>query len=431
MTPMRHVLHNDIKSWLEKTTPGMFALYAGLAAFTTYCGMYALRKPYAAAEYTDLIVAGVNYKILLVVAQVTGYSIAKFFGIKLISVIQPQHRVFWLAGLLGSAWLSLVGFGLTPYPWNAVWMLLNGFPLGLIWGLVFSYIEGRRVTEAIAAMLSANFILSSGMVKSIGMWALQHGVSEFWMPALVGACFLPLLVFSIYGLEQLPPPGIDDKLARHARRPMTYEERLNAWQQFAPGLILLIFIYLLLTVVRDVRDNFSVEIWRALGYSDQPSILTLVEIPVALFSLLGIAGLVWVRKNFKALWYNHLMMFGGGALLGLSTILWYTGLINPVLWMILSGIAMFVPYILFNGSLFDRLMAAFKQKGNVGFMMYLADSIGYLGSVGVLVWRNFMQPDVSWISFYTALCCITSVVIMVLSVFSFWYFKSLKNEQKV
>ncbi|MFX7854064.1 DUF5690 family protein, partial [Acinetobacter baumannii] len=74
-------------------------------------------------------------------------------------------------------------FAVLPAPWNVAAMFLNGLPLGLIWGLVFSYVEGRRTSEVIGAILCASFILSSGVVKSAGAWLLSLGVSVWWMPA--------------------------------------------------------------------------------------------------------------------------------------------------------------------------------------------------------------------------------------------------------
>lgn len=75
-------------------------------------------------------------------------------------------------------------------------MFLNGLPLGMIWGIVFSYLEGRKTTEILGIILCTSFIVSSGVVKSAGMWIMQYwGVSEFWMPVVTGALFLlPLLV---------------------------------------------------------------------------------------------------------------------------------------------------------------------------------------------------------------------------------------------
>ena len=69
-------------------------------------------------------------------------------------------------------------------------MLLNGLPLGMIWGLVFSYLEGRRQTELLGAGLSVSFIFSSGVVKSVGKVLMQDfGVTQMWMPFLTGLIF--------------------------------------------------------------------------------------------------------------------------------------------------------------------------------------------------------------------------------------------------
>jgi hypothetical protein len=32
--------------------------------------------------------------------------------------------------------------------------------------------------------------------------------------------------------------------------------------------------------------------------------------------------------------------------------------------------------------------------------MYIADAVGYLGSVGILVLKHFFQPNLNWLDFY-------------------------------
>jgi len=76
-------------------------------------------------------------------------------------------------------------------------LFINGFPLGMIWGLVFGYLEGRRSTEFMAAVLSISLIFASGFVKTIGRTLMSSiHVNEYYMPFLTGALFvIPLLLF--------------------------------------------------------------------------------------------------------------------------------------------------------------------------------------------------------------------------------------------
>jgi len=408
---------------MANASPAAFIAVAGLFSFVAYCCIYAFRKPFTAGTYADLELWGVQFKIVLVTAQVAGYALSKFIGIRVISGMTPKRRTFYLFGLVGIAGLSLLGFAVTPFPWNAAWMFVNGIPLGMAWGLIFSYLEGRRVTEALAAILCVNFIISSGFVKTTGKWLLvSQGVSELWMPFVVALMFLPALLICIWVLEHLPPPSEADKAQRAPRNRMTSAECKALFLRYAPGLVLLVATYLVLTIVRDLRDNFAVEIWDELGYKGQASILTTAEIPVAIFSLLAVGAMMFVKDNFRALWLNHALTLLGAALLFGGTFLYQQGLISPVIWMVLSGFGLFLPYILFNGVLFDRLMASFRERGNVGFLMYVADSIGYLGSVVVLLWRNFGAGEMSWLDFYIKLCYIGAAFCVGLMFLSWFYF---------
>jgi len=416
---------------MASASPAVFIVVAGLFSFVAYCCIYAFRKPFTAGTYADLELWGIQFKIVLVTAQVAGYALSKFIGIRIISGMTPQRRTTYLFGLVGVAGLSLLGFAVTPFPWNAVWMFVNGIPLGMAWGLIFSYLEGRRVTEALAAILCVNFIISSGFVKTTGKWLLvSHGVSELWMPFVVALMFLPALLICIWVLEHLPPPSEADKAQRAPRNRMTSAECKALFMRYAPGLVLLVATYLVLTIVRDLRDNFAVEIWDELGFKGQASILTTAEIPVAICSLLAVGAMMFVKDNFRALWLNHALAVLGAILLFGGTFLFQSGLISPIIWMISSGFGLFLPYILFNGVLFDRLMASFRERGNVGFLMYLADSIGYLGSVVVLLWRNFGAGEMSWLNFYIKLCYLGAALCVGLMLLSWYYFFKKRRQSQ-
>lgn len=197
-------LTETLNNW-QSRKPALFVIYAIIASFVTYSCMYAFRKPFAAATFDDMSFFGVDYKILLIVAQVIGYTISKFAGIKVVSEMGSGKRVLAIIVLIGIAAVSLLFFGLVPAPYNIFFMFLNGIPLGMVWGLVFSFLEGRRFTEVLGAGLSVSFIFSSGFVKTVAMLFLQAGVSEYWMPLFSGLVFVPILLISVYLLGKVPP----------------------------------------------------------------------------------------------------------------------------------------------------------------------------------------------------------------------------------
>ena len=49
-------------------------------------------------------------------------------------------------------------------------------------------------------------------------------------------------------------------------------------------------------------------------------------------------------------------------------------------------------------------------KGNFGFLMYIADSFGYLGTVVVLLVKEFVTIKYSWVSFFSVLFYTAGIV---------------------
>src|SRR3954463_5581631 len=88
------------------------------AACGTYFCMYAFRKPFTAGLYGQSSLGDIDYKTALVTAQVLGYTVSKFLGIKIVAEVTPGRRVAWLLGLIAVAEVALVLFALTPAPFN-------------------------------------------------------------------------------------------------------------------------------------------------------------------------------------------------------------------------------------------------------------------------------------------------------------------------
>ena len=252
---------NYLKQKLQGGSGLLFAIYTIMASFCTYSCMYAFRKPFAVATFENISYWDIDYKVWLITFQIIGYTLSKFIGIKMVSEMGRKSRGIAIVILIGSSGLALLGFALIPPPWNMICLFLNGLPLGMVWGLVFSYLEGRKMTEALGAGLSISFIFSSGLVKSIGKHILVHwNVSEFWMPVITGALFLLPMLFFVWMLEQIPPPTDEDQLLRTQRLPMDRAERVKFVKTFSLGLILLVAVYMLLSTLREFRDNFLAEI---------------------------------------------------------------------------------------------------------------------------------------------------------------------------
>lgn len=378
-----------------------FVLNASLASFGVYFCMYAFRKPFTVATFEGLEVFHIDYKILLIIAQVIGYVISKFIGIKVISELKASQRMYYLLGLIGIAEIALVLFAIVPRPYNIIFMFINGVPLGMIWGIVFSYLEGRKFTEILGVVLSTSFIVSSGVVKSVGFFVMESlYFSEFWMPAITGLLFILPLLFFTWMLERIPKPSQEDIALRSERIPMTQKDRKKILLQFLFPITIWVVFYMFLTAFRDFRDNFARELWDSLGYKDDISVYTNSELIVAGIVLLVLGTTFYFRDNMKALFFYQILLLIGSLAIGVSTALFHSGTITPFSWMVVSGFGLYICYVPFNCLFFDRFIAAFKIKGNAGFFIYIADAFGYLGSVAVLLYKNFGQSNLSWLDFF-------------------------------
>ena len=371
----------------------MSLLFAAAAAFGTYFCMYAFRRPFTAGTYDGQTTLGVDFKAAAILAQLAGYTLSKFVGIKVVSEIRREHCASAIVGLMLVAETALVGFAVVPLAGKVAVMFVNGLALGMVFGLILTYLEGRRQTEALTAVLCASFILASGVVKSIGQWMIvEGGVGEFWMPMLVGGLFCVPLLASVAVLRTTPPPSAADRRSRGERGAMDREQRRRFLAAYWPVLVLVSFVYAAVTVVRTIRDDFGLELWRDLGEADTPAVFASIETIVAV-CVTGVSALaILIPGNRTALRVIVGLMIAAFVLIGESALLLGSGVLSPFGFMTACGIGLYVPYVAIHTTVFERLIAATRHPCNLGFLMGVADAFGYLGYAIVLTVK--MTTDV-------------------------------------
>lgn len=204
--------------------------------------MYAFRKPFTAAAFDGHTFLGteLTLKTAFIFSQIVGYTLSKYIGVKVCSETTASRRGSTLIRLVLASEGALLLFAMLPGSFKVVAMFLNGLPLGMVWGLVVAYLEGRRCSDFVMAALCGSFIVASATVKDVGRWLMNDcGITETWMPAATGVLFLPLFVLSVYLLASLPEPDALDRAARKPREAMDKAARRAFLRRYAPGMLLL------------------------------------------------------------------------------------------------------------------------------------------------------------------------------------------------
>ena len=414
--------NNENRTTMKQTMPHpaasrplpdwLFILWAGGTALLSYSLVYALRKPFTAAEFEGMQVLGTDYKVAVSIVQLLGYVSAKLLGIKYISELKPEGRLRFIVGSAALSEASLVAFGLLPAPLNIAALYFNGLSLGCMWGVLFSFLEGRRTTDLLASIMGVSMALSSGVAKSLGLYALHDlGISEFWMPALVGAAAFPLLCLTGWMMTRFPRPTEADIAARTRRVTLDGRQRLALFRRFMPLLVLLFAANLLLIVQRDVKEDFIV------------CIVDVSTVSSWAFARIDAAATLLLLAAFGLLayWGNHLRVLCTLLLLstgGMGTLAFLGaagGSLNlpTTTWLFLQSLCLDIAYLSFQTIFFERFIACFKVKGNVGFFIITIDFVGYMGTLLLLFFKELHAAHVDWAAFYDrmsllfgAACCL-------------------------
>lgn len=411
----------------------LLILWAGGAALLSYSLVYALRKPYTAASFDGLTFLGTDYKVAVTTIQILGYVIAKFFGIKIISELKKENRFRFFVGSAILAEAALIGFGLLSAPYNVVAMFVNGLPLGCMWGVIFSFIEGRKVTDILASLLGVSMVFSSGLAKSLGLFVMNEmQVGPFWMPAVIGGLALPVLAFTGYMLKRLPQPTAEDIALRNERVVLDGKGRVALFRKYAPILSLLFACNFMLLVLRDIKEDFLVNI---LDMSNQSSWLFARIDTIVTLVILGIFALfIFCRSNIKALLSLMVLVITGCLTMTYVSFQYEAFVSRPITWLFIQSLSLYIAYLTFQTIFFDRFIACFRIKGNVGFFIALIDFIGYLGTVSLLSVKELLDIDLEWFVWFNHIACfvggICSILFVIAGVLIYRkYMQSRKTER--
>jgi hypothetical protein len=123
----------------------------------------------------------------------------------------------------------------------------------------------------------------------------------------------------------------------------------------------------------------------------------------------------------------------GFVMMLVAELLFGSGQINFFYLMLFSGLGMSIGYVPFQIALFERFIAAFHIAGNVGFLMYISDSLGYLGSVSILFSKNAGLINIDNVALFHMLIFGCGIIGLIATIFSVFYFnvKFIKEKNEI
>ena len=99
-------------------------------------------------------------------------------------------------------------------------------------------------------------------------------------------------------------------------------------------------------------------------------------------------------------------------------------------WMVLVGLGLYLAYVPYNCVLYDRMIAALGLVATAVFLIYVSDAFAYGGSLGVLLYKELGQADLSMLDFFRGLSYAASVLCVLCFAVSAVYFRRRMRAQK-
>ncbi len=103
---------------------------------------------------------------------------------------------------------------------------------------------------------------------------------------------------------------------------------------------------------------------------------------------------------------------------------------QPHVFMVLLGLGLYLPYVAIHTTVFERWLAMTRDRGTTGFLMYVVDSIGYLGYVAVMIGRQFFPRTDDMLGLLVWASWVTVGVSSICLLGSWRYFGQFVNRQQ-
>ena len=235
--------------------PALWAWITSLSCAGSYMLTYFWRYPVFMLPPAILhqpVLPSLDLQACLSLAFIIGFGAAKLPAAAIASsafFFRNRLRVLLLLMTL-SALIEGLGLMVQTPAVMILAVFVSAFFSSWLWGMMLTYLEGRRATERHVAVATLCLIYAGNAARGTASAVLDAGVPPAWMPALVSGCaWLPACALLVL-LDRSPKPSAADEAARCRRSPMDGAARRRFLMTWAGGLGTLILAYALLVGLR-------------------------------------------------------------------------------------------------------------------------------------------------------------------------------------
>src|SRR5262249_45171905 len=131
-----------------------------------------------------------------------------------------------------------------------------------------------------------------------------------------------------------------------------------------------------------------------------PATFSNSEILVALGVLIANGLGVLIVDNRRAFFASLGVGLAGCVLMIAALVGWQRGLIAPFPFMVLLGLGLYLPSVAVHSDMFERLIAMTRDRGNLGFLLYVADAAGYMAYAALVLVKGWFPLRTDALPFF-------------------------------
>ncbi|AYV77910.1 MAG: hypothetical protein Edafosvirus2_89 [Edafosvirus sp.] len=406
------------------------AIYLAVISSMTYFCQYFISTSMFAGAFTTNSILGTT-KNALVISQSLSYIMGYIIGFFVLTKIDKENIFKYFIITIFGSFIPMLLF-LTSSPLlQIIGTYISGIFITNIWGFIIFYVEGRYASSIIVMIIYMLLIIAGGFAKSMGTLMLSNDINENLMTVYCSIIGLVGCLFFAYLLNESPERSADEEKSKSSRKTGndTATTQMEFIDKYKIGLITNSIAYGFISSYRKYRDYYQLELWTELmGKDFDAGIYSYSDVIISIVVTLIYCLIIYIKSDLISFFVLLVIMMGGSIIIIISTIVYSYQTYKPFVWIVVTGIGVYMAYVPPGVLLYDKLISATKTQISIVPIIFLSEMIAQVVTLITILIKSNVYNNYSYVSYFINISYIFGAIVVLGMIISMYNFRKLQNE---
>lgn len=406
----------------------IIAVYIAIISSLTYFFQYFISTSMFAGSFDTSSFLG-NTKNALVISQSMSYIAGYIIGYFWLSKINKKNTFKYFILTIFGSFVPLLLF-VTQLPvFQIIGTFISGVCITNIWGFIVFYVEGRHASSIIIMIIYMLLIIGGGFAKSVGAILLDNDINENLMVVYCGIIGLVGCIGFAILLNNTPERNEEEEKSKTIKK--TGDDIITIQNEFINkykiGLLANSIVYGFISGYRKYRDYYSLELWiELMGHNFNAGIYSYSDIIISIAVTLIYCLIIYIKSDITSFFVLLVIMIIGSFIIAISTLTYSYYEYESFIWIVLTGVGVYMAYVPPGVLLYDKLISATKTEISIVPIIFLSELIAQIVTLLIILIKSNIYTLYSYVSYFVYISYMTGGCVIVGMIISLYNFKNIK-----